>query len=68
MENKTLTQVPNPSVRTRLGMPARGCDRTFGASWMTSVVICDTQAVDTQGHVAFLDAIVPVPTAWSPPI
>ena len=67
MENMTNIQIPTPSVRTRAGMPVRGYDRALGASWMTSVVICDTQAVDTKGHVAFL-ATVPGPTAWSPPI
>ena len=67
MENITITQIPNPSARTRVGMPVGGYRRALGASWMTSVVICDTQAVDTKGHVAFL-ATVPGPTAWSPPI
>ncbi len=72
MENMNLTQIPTPSVRTRAGMPVRGYDRAFGPSWMTPVVIdtqviCDTPAVDTKGHVAFL-ATVPGPTAWSPPI
>ena len=68
MENMTINQIPTPSVRTRAGMPVRGYDRAFGASWMTSVVICDTQAVDSKGHVAFDLATVPGPTAWSPPI
>jgi hypothetical protein len=77
MENLNLTQIPTPSVRTRAGMPVRGYDSAFGASWMTPVVdsvrvdlpvICDTQAVATKGHVAFVLATVPGPTAWSPPI
>ena len=68
MENMTINQIPTPSYRTRAGMPVRGLDRAFGASWMTSVVICDTQAVDSKGHVAFDLATVPGPTAWSPPI
>ncbi len=74
MENKNITQIPTPSVRTSAGMPVRGHDRAFGPSWVTSAVIdavdtqviCDTQAVATKGQVAF--RLVPGPTAWSPPI